>query len=66
MDAEITAKQKELTQEAQFEKSSRNLFARVVLASQEEGATGKGLTHDEIRGNLFIYLFAGVRGAAFH
>lgn len=70
MDAEITAKQDELAKEAQSERgttaATRNLFARVVLASQEEGATGTGLTHDEIRGNLFIYLLAGVSSATFY
>lgn len=62
LSAEVTAKQKELAFEESGADTSKNLFSRVVLASQEEarGAAGAGLTHDEIRGNLFIYLFAGV------
>ncbi|KIP01597.1 hypothetical protein PHLGIDRAFT_131188 [Phlebiopsis gigantea 11061_1 CR5-6] len=58
LDLEIEAKRKELSLEKEHDTAeSKNLFSRVVLASQTEGA--KGLTHEEIRGNLFIYLFAG-------
>lgn len=62
LSAEVTAKQEELAFEQSGADASRNLFSRVVLASQEEahGAAGAGLTPDEIRGNLFIYLLAGV------
>ena len=38
--------------------ANRNLFTRVVLASEDEGP--KGLSDEEITGNLFIYLLAGV------
>lgn len=62
LNAEITAKERELALEKDGEMgvstTSKNLFSRVVLASQLDGPGG--LTRDEIRGNLFIYLFAGV------
>lgn len=38
---------------------NKNLFTRVVMSSLQEGM--KGLDDDSIIGNLFIYLFAGVR-----
>lgn len=63
MNVEIAAKKRELALEKDDEKgvstTSKNLFSRVVLASQLDGTAG--LSNDEIRGNLFIYLFAGVR-----
>ena len=63
LNTEIEAKERKLTLEKDDEKgvstTSKNLFSRVVLASQLDGPLG--LTKDEIRGNLFIYLFAGVR-----
>ena len=63
LDVEIEAKRKELELEKGHNSAeSRNLFSRIVLASQTEGAAG--LSHDDIRGNLFIYLFAGVRSSA--
>ena len=63
MDAEIAAKIRELDLEekiGQDETSMKmNLFSRVVLASRSE-TQGNGLTTEEIQGNLFVYLFAGV------
>lgn len=60
--SEVGLKKAELAKSKQFHHettaSSRNLFSRMVLASEEEGL--RGLRHDELIGNLFVYLFAGV------
>lgn len=49
----------EIKQLGQGDKSvKRNLFTRVVMASESDDF--KGLDQNEIIGNLFIYLFAGV------
>ena len=60
--SEVSAKQAELTgagvKHTQPDAANRNLFSRVVLASMRE--SDKGFNQQEIIGNLFIYLFAGV------
>ncbi|KAI0080522.1 cytochrome P450 [Panus rudis PR-1116 ss-1] len=61
LNAEITAKKTELKHDIHFDgtlsDSNKTVFARVVAASQQEGA--RGLDQREIIGNLFIFLFAG-------
>lgn len=63
LNLEVTNKKEELSRDKQLHEeitaANRNLFTRVVTASEQEGP--KGLSHQEIIGNLFIYLFAGVR-----
>ncbi|KAJ3555774.1 hypothetical protein NM688_g2393 [Phlebia brevispora] len=60
LNAEVSSKKAELYHEKMLnmlDTSNKNLFTRVVLSSMVEGP--KGLSDDEIIGNLFIYLFAG-------
>lgn len=65
LNLEIAAKKRELALEKDSDaQDDKNLFSRVVLASESEGSAG--LSHEEIRGNVFIYLFAGVRFRARH
>lgn len=57
----MSSKRAELIKEKELDEldtSNKNLFTRVVMSSLQEGT--KGLDDDEIIGNLFIYLFAGV------
>ena len=63
LNQEIATKKQELSIEKDPDaRDNKNLFSRVVLASQLEGSAG--LSHEEIRGNVFIYLFAGVSSLA--
>lgn len=55
----ISSKQEELVDQTSLDVRNKNLFTRVVMSSLQEGT--KGLDTDGIIGNLFIYLFAGVR-----
>ena len=62
LNLEVNLKKAELARDNQLSEpitnANRNLFTRIVMASEEEGP--KGLSQDELIGNLFIYLFAGV------
>lgn len=57
---EVASKSKELDENStqNITASNRNLFTRIVMASKDE----KRFSERDIIGNLFIYLFAGVRG----
>ncbi|KAK7677523.1 hypothetical protein QCA50_019529 [Cerrena zonata] len=61
LDAEVSNKKRELKNDRQFDGSlsdaNKSVFARLVTASEQEGA--KGLDQHELIGNLFIFLFAG-------
>lgn len=56
---EVSSKQEEFVDQKSLDVRNKNLFTRVVMSSFQEG--NKGLDNDGIIGNLFIYLFAGVR-----
>ena len=63
LDTEVANKKRELKTDVQFDGSlsaaNKSVFARLVRASEQEGPAG--LNHRELIGNLFIFLFAGVR-----
>ena len=63
LDTEVANKKRELKTDVQFDGSlsvaNKSVFARLVRASEQEGPVG--LDHRELIGNLFIFLFAGVR-----
>ena len=63
LDSEVSNKKQELKSDIQFDGSlsaaNKSVFARLVLASEQEGS--RGLDQRELIGNLFIFLFAGVR-----
>ena len=58
---EVASKKAELAVQKSsgaLDMQNKNLFTRVVMSSLQEGS--KGLNDDDIIGNLFTYLFAGV------
>ena len=66
MKDEVASKKAELAEQKSsgaLDMQNKNLFTRVVMSSLQEGS--KGLNDDDIIGNLFTYLFAGVRSSQY-